>query len=88
MLALICANYVVYAFGSGEHGQLGNGRTGEHIVSAGKTAFDVEYEPSEFRMLLYPRPVTLGTVSPCERSGRQENHTYSLRATTQYSHGL
>lgn len=38
---------VVFAFGSGEHGQLGNGRTGEHIVSAGKTAFDVESEPSE-----------------------------------------
>ncbi|TFY68028.1 hypothetical protein EVJ58_g1267 [Rhodofomes roseus] len=35
----------VFAFGSGEHGQLGNGRTGEHIVSAGKTAFDVESEP-------------------------------------------
>lgn len=35
----------VYAFGSGEKGQLGNGRTGEHIVSAGKVAFDVESEP-------------------------------------------
>ncbi|PCH44602.1 RCC1/BLIP-II [Wolfiporia cocos MD-104 SS10] len=35
----------VFAFGSGEHGQLGNGKTGEHIVSAGKTAFDVEWEP-------------------------------------------
>ncbi|EMD39122.1 hypothetical protein CERSUDRAFT_46878, partial [Gelatoporia subvermispora B] len=35
----------VFAFGSGEHGQLGHGRTGEHIVSAGKTAFDIEWEP-------------------------------------------
>jgi alpha-tubulin suppressor-like RCC1 family protein len=35
----------VYAVGSGEHGQLGNGKTGEHIVSAGKTAFDVKDSP-------------------------------------------
>jgi hypothetical protein len=36
----------VYACGSGEHGQLGNGRTGEYIVTAGKTAFDVKDVPS------------------------------------------
>jgi hypothetical protein len=36
---------LVYAFGSGEKGQLGNGRTGEHIVSAGKTGFDIKDEP-------------------------------------------
>ncbi|KAH7910251.1 regulator of chromosome condensation 1/beta-lactamase-inhibitor protein II [Hygrophoropsis aurantiaca] len=35
----------VFAFGSGEKGQLGNGRTGEHIVTGNKTAFDIEYEP-------------------------------------------
>ncbi|EPQ56793.1 hypothetical protein GLOTRDRAFT_92642 [Gloeophyllum trabeum ATCC 11539] len=35
----------VYSFGSGEKGQLGNGRTGEHIVTGNKTAYDVEYEP-------------------------------------------
>ncbi|GBE86634.1 predicted protein [Sparassis crispa] len=35
----------VYSFGSGEKGQLGNGKTGEHIVTAGKVAFDVEHEP-------------------------------------------
>jgi alpha-tubulin suppressor-like RCC1 family protein len=35
----------VFSFGSGEKGQLGRGRTGEYIVTAGKTAFDVEIEP-------------------------------------------
>ncbi|TFK48358.1 RCC1/BLIP-II [Heliocybe sulcata] len=35
----------VYSFGSGEKGQLGNGRTGEHIVTGNKTAYDVESEP-------------------------------------------
>jgi len=35
----------VFSFGSGEKGQLGRGRTGEHIISAGKTGFDIEAEP-------------------------------------------
>ncbi|TBU47473.1 RCC1/BLIP-II [Dichomitus squalens] len=35
----------VFAFGSEEKGQLGNGRAGERIVSAGKSAFDFEEEP-------------------------------------------
>ncbi|KAG8905221.1 hypothetical protein FRB99_000441 [Tulasnella sp. 403] len=35
----------VYSFGSGDHGQLGNGRTGEHIITGNKTGFDVIYEP-------------------------------------------
>ncbi|KAF8327774.1 regulator of chromosome condensation 1/beta-lactamase-inhibitor protein II [Cantharellus anzutake] len=35
----------VYSFGSAEMGQLGNGRTGEHISTGNKTAFDVEHEP-------------------------------------------
>ncbi|KAI0032961.1 RCC1/BLIP-II [Vararia minispora EC-137] len=35
----------VYACGSGEKGQLGVGRTGEHIATGNKTAFDVEPEP-------------------------------------------
>jgi alpha-tubulin suppressor-like RCC1 family protein len=38
---------VVYSFGSGEKGQLGNGRTGEHITAGNKTAFDAQSEPSE-----------------------------------------
>lgn len=33
--------------GSGEKGQLGNGRTGEYIAAGNKTAFDVENEPSK-----------------------------------------
>ncbi|KAI0793742.1 RCC1/BLIP-II [Fomes fomentarius] len=35
----------VFAFGSEEKGQLGNGSAGERIVSAGKSAFDYETEP-------------------------------------------
>ncbi|KAF8584248.1 RCC1/BLIP-II [Ramaria rubella] len=35
----------VYSFGSGEKGQLGNGRTGEHITTGNKTAFDAQSEP-------------------------------------------
>ncbi|KAI0057641.1 RCC1/BLIP-II [Artomyces pyxidatus] len=35
----------VYACGSGEKGQLGNGRTGEHIATGNRTAFDIEPEP-------------------------------------------
>jgi alpha-tubulin suppressor-like RCC1 family protein len=37
----------VYTCGSGEKGQLGNGRTGEHIATGNRTGFDVESEPSE-----------------------------------------
>jgi hypothetical protein len=39
---------LVFSFGSGEKGQLGRGRTGEHIVSAGKTGFDVEADPGAY----------------------------------------
>lgn len=39
-------SYIVFSFGSGEAGQLGNGTTGERI-SPGKTAFDVISSPSE-----------------------------------------
>ena len=41
----------VFAFGSGEHGQLGNGRTGEHIITGNKTAYDVHNDPSESHTL-------------------------------------
>jgi hypothetical protein len=42
---------LVYSFGSGEHGQLGNGRTGEHITTGNKNAFDVEAHPIPVRDL-------------------------------------
>ncbi|KAG8808766.1 hypothetical protein FRC17_003791, partial [Serendipita sp. 399] len=35
----------IYAFGSGEKGQLGNGRTGEHIITSGRAVFDTEHIP-------------------------------------------
>ncbi|VDC05500.1 unnamed protein product [Peniophora sp. CBMAI 1063] len=35
----------VYSVGSGEKGQLGVGRTGEHIATGNRTAFDIEPEP-------------------------------------------
>ncbi|KAG8936417.1 hypothetical protein FRC03_001989 [Tulasnella sp. 419] len=41
----------LYSFGSGEKGQLGNGRTGEHIATGNKTAFDVVTEPTLVRNL-------------------------------------
>ena len=47
---------LVYSFGSGEKGQLGNGRTGEHITTGNRTAFDIQYEPSTVESLLYTKP--------------------------------
>lgn len=35
----------VYAAGSSESGQLGNGKTGERLLKAGKIGFDVEVPP-------------------------------------------
>ncbi|KAI9449966.1 RCC1/BLIP-II [Lactarius psammicola] len=35
----------IYACGSGEKGQLGNGRTGEHIATGNRTGFDIESDP-------------------------------------------
>ncbi|KIR62535.1 hypothetical protein I314_03480 [Cryptococcus bacillisporus CA1873] len=35
----------VYASGSSEFGQLGNGKTGERLVKAGKIAYDIEVPP-------------------------------------------
>lgn len=42
----------VFSFGSGEHGQLGNGRTGEHIITGNKTAYDVYNDPSKPSIVL------------------------------------
>jgi alpha-tubulin suppressor-like RCC1 family protein len=41
----------VYAIGSTEKGQLGNGRTGEHFVSGNKLAFNTHTEPLLVRAL-------------------------------------
>lgn len=41
----------LFAFGSGEHGQLGNGRTGEHIITGNKTAYDVHNNPISVKAL-------------------------------------
>jgi hypothetical protein len=38
--------FLVFSFGSGEKGQLGNGRTGEHIITGNKTGYDIETSPS------------------------------------------
>ncbi|KAG8808756.1 hypothetical protein FRC17_003795, partial [Serendipita sp. 399] len=42
---VLTASGKVYAFGSGEKGQLGNGRTGEHIITSGRAVFDTEHIP-------------------------------------------
>ncbi|KAI5980788.1 regulator of chromosome condensation 1/beta-lactamase-inhibitor protein II [Pisolithus albus] len=42
---LLTENGKVFSFGSGEKGQLGNGRTGEHITTGNKTGFDIEANP-------------------------------------------
>lgn len=43
----------MFSFGSGEKGQLGNGRTGEHITTGNKTAYDIETEPGCVIFSLY-----------------------------------
>ena len=59
---------VVFSFGSGEHGQLGNGRTGEHIITGNKTAYDVHNDPSESSMV--PRRSELPSMHIFVRSRR------------------
>lgn len=44
---------LVFAFGSAEKGQLGNGTTGERITTGNKTAFDVEEKPSAFSIFIH-----------------------------------
>lgn len=43
--AFACESGAVYAVGSGQYGQLGNGRTGEFITSGNRIAFDVIMTP-------------------------------------------
>jgi len=35
----------VFTFGSAQYGQLGNGATGERIITGNKTGYDIEYRP-------------------------------------------
>lgn len=42
---LVCENGAVYCMGSGQYGQLGNGRTGECIESRNRIAYDVIMQP-------------------------------------------
>jgi hypothetical protein len=44
----------VYTFGSGEKGQLGNGKTGERIITGNKLAFDIVSQPSMSFFVLPP----------------------------------
>lgn len=39
---------LVFSFGSGEKGQLGNGTTGERITTGNKTSYDIEIHPGTF----------------------------------------
>jgi hypothetical protein len=41
----------VFAFGSAEKGQLGNGTTGERLAQGSKVAFDIESVPGELANL-------------------------------------
>lgn len=81
----------VFAFGSEEKGQLGNGQAGERIVSAGKSAFDFEEEPSTYSPrldLIAHFPVRLVTILcsrfPSSRQGacRTEDRRDCLRSST------
>jgi hypothetical protein len=79
--------YEVFAFGSGEKGQLGNGRTGEHIVTGNKTAFDIEPQPS-YVCLCLSQPLSLTFArSFRERVGKQKNNSDCMWSATQSSSG-
>ncbi|KAJ7230705.1 regulator of chromosome condensation 1/beta-lactamase-inhibitor protein II [Mycena pura] len=44
--AVLTESGKVYTFGSGEKGQLGNGKTGERIITGNKIAFDIVSQPT------------------------------------------
>jgi hypothetical protein len=48
----------VFSFGSAEKGQLGNGITGERIITGNKTGYDIEVQPGSF--FLFSSFLTLG----------------------------
>ena len=69
----------MYAFGSAEKGQLGNGKTGEHIVSSGKVEFDAEWEPRESSRSHRLPPPFMFFASTRQEIGRQEDSADRLR---------
>ena len=71
---------IVYAMGSSEKGQLGNGKTGEHFVSANKLAFATYSEPSE-HICSAPARCNADTQpqSPGPCAGGQEDRADRLR---------
>ncbi|TFK62797.1 hypothetical protein BDN72DRAFT_848324 [Pluteus cervinus] len=72
VLMVLTASCKVFSFGSGEKGQLGNGRTSERITTGSKAAYDIKPYPTVdiegyvhstphstfqcFSILLRPRP--------------------------------
>jgi hypothetical protein len=77
----------VYACGSGEKGQLGNGRTGEHIATGNRTGFDVESEPSEKPAC--PDPcLTLITIALVPVKGLDEKKIVQIACGQQHSIAL
>ncbi|KAH8826035.1 regulator of chromosome condensation 1/beta-lactamase-inhibitor protein II [Flagelloscypha sp. PMI_526] len=66
----------VYTFGSGEYGQLGNGRTGEYIVSSGKTGFDIESDPVRVRFEKPHKIVQLASSHQHSIALDEEGHVY------------
>ena len=74
----------VYACGSGEKGQLGNGRTGEHIATGNRTGFDVESEPSESVQICLRLDAHDDCTSFRQGFGRKEDRTNRLRAAAQH----
>ena len=41
----------MFSFGSAEKGQLGNGTTGERIITGNKTGYDIEVQPGSFSLI-------------------------------------
>ena len=71
----------VFSFGSGEHGQLGNGRTGEHIITGNKTACDVHSDPSESRIVPFDKGLLsmhAFVLSRSQSARRKAHHPNSL----------
>lgn len=64
---------LVFSFGSAEKGQLGNGTTGERITTGNKTAFDIEYQPSQHSSIFLKSPILITSfqVYVKEMSGKK-----------------